>query len=58
MNPEFGEGDAICDFMNPDRSCCYEDNHARVFLERSIQMACEKVIVRDGKMIKYANNIY
>ena len=62
MNLEFlREGDAICDFMNPDRIVLgREDNHARVFLEEVYSnWPVKKLVVnsRTAEMIKYANNI-
>jgi UDPglucose 6-dehydrogenase len=61
MNPEFlREGDAISDFMYPDRivlGC--EDEYARSFLNALYApWDCEKLFVnsRTAELVKYANN--
>jgi UDPglucose 6-dehydrogenase/GDP-mannose 6-dehydrogenase len=61
MNPEFlREGDAVADFMNPDRIVIgHEDEGTRRLLgELYLPWQCEKLEVntRTAEMIKYANN--
>jgi len=61
MNPEFlREGDAITDFMYPDRVVIgYEDSRTMELLsELYSPWDCEKIFVncRTAEMIKYANN--
>jgi UDPglucose 6-dehydrogenase/GDP-mannose 6-dehydrogenase len=61
MNPEFlREGNAVADFMNPDRIVLgYEDDATRRLLgELYLPWPCEKLEVntRTAEMIKYANN--
>lgn len=61
MNPEFlREGNAIDDFMNPDRIVLgYEDNQTLKLLQEAYEpWDCDKIIVnsRTAEMIKYVNN--
>lgn len=61
MNPEFlREGDAISDFMEPDRIVLgHEDDKTRTFLgELYAPWNCDKLYVntRTAELIKYANN--
>jgi UDPglucose 6-dehydrogenase len=61
MNPEFlREGEAIDDFMNPDRIVMgYEEEPTRAFLEKLYTpWDCDKLYVntRTAELIKYANN--
>lgn len=61
MNPEFlKEGDAIEDFMYPDRIVMgFEDEKTKVLLREMYRpWDCEKLFVnsRTAEMIKYANN--
>ena len=61
MNPEFlREGNAIDDFMNPDRVVIgYEDNKTKKLLMKLYSpWKCDKIYVntRSAEMIKYANN--
>jgi UDPglucose 6-dehydrogenase/GDP-mannose 6-dehydrogenase len=61
MNPEFlREGNAVADFMNPDRIVLgHEDAETRRLLgELYLPWSCEKLEVnsRTAEMIKYANN--
>lgn len=61
MNPEFlREGDAVSDFMDPDRIVIgYEDERTRTFLEAVYApWDCDKLFVntRTAELIKYANN--
>tara|TARA_B100001250_G_scaffold32052_1_gene26227 strand:+ start:17955 stop:19319 length:1365 start_codon:yes stop_codon:yes gene_type:complete len=61
MNPEFlREGNAIDDFMNPDRIVIgYEDDKTKKLLKRLYSpWECDKIYVntRSAEMIKYANN--
>lgn len=61
MNPEFlREGNAIKDFMNPDRIVfgCDDDLILRIFKEIYKPWNCQKLIVnaRTAEFIKYASN--
>jgi UDPglucose 6-dehydrogenase len=61
MNPEFlREGDAISDFMEPDRVVLgYEDERTRAFLDELYSpWNCDKLHVntRTAELIKYSNN--
>jgi UDPglucose 6-dehydrogenase len=63
MNPEFlREGDAISDFMMPDRIVLgYDDDNVKIFLEELYSVwDCDKLYVntRTAEMIKYSNNVY
>ncbi len=62
MNPEFlREGDAVSDFMHPDRVVLgYEDARTLALLEEMYApWVCEKLRVntRTAELIKYANNV-
>lgn len=61
MNPEFlREGDAVSDFMNPDRIVlgCETEQTWEDLQELYLPWQCEKIRVntRTAEMIKYANN--
>ena len=63
MNPEFlKEGDAVDDFMNPDRIVIgYEDENTKNYLDEIYSpWKCDKIYTntRTAEMIKYANNTF
>ncbi len=63
MNPEFlKEGDAVSDFMNPDRIVIgSEDENTKNYLtEIYAPWTCDKIYTntRTAEMIKYANNTF